>query len=90
MVSSYLELINIDFFFFIENLLNASKSQSLNNESINNRLEQEDIEEFEDRHERTGSVKFADQSDEGKEVRYFFFLLPIILKQCPVEFITTS
>ncbi|CAF1599774.1 unnamed protein product, partial [Adineta ricciae] len=51
----------------MENLLNASKSQSLNNESINNRLEQEDIEEFEDRHERTGSVKFADQSDEAKE-----------------------
>lgn len=24
---------------------------------------------MDDRHERTGSVKFADQSDEGKEVR---------------------
>ncbi|UJR16267.1 hypothetical protein I4U23_003174 [Adineta vaga] len=51
----------------MENLLNASKSQSLNNESTNMRVEQEDLNAFDDRHERTGSVKFADQSDEGKE-----------------------
>jgi hypothetical protein len=42
--------------------LNNSKSQNLN--IINQSPPQPSID---DRHERTGSVKFADQSDEGKE-----------------------
>ncbi|CAF0791519.1 unnamed protein product [Adineta steineri] len=54
----------------MENLLNASKSQNINNELPNNQSEQDEINNhspIDDRHERTGSVKFADQSDEGKE-----------------------
>jgi hypothetical protein len=62
----------------IENLLIGSKTHSLNGESTTTRPkttfahpEEDDIHRqspVDDRHERTGSVKFADQADEGKEV----------------------
>ncbi|CAF2127460.1 unnamed protein product [Rotaria magnacalcarata] len=61
----------------MENLLNASKSQNLNNEQAKvlqvstsptaEHHESKSPSPIDDRHERTGSVKFADQSDEGKE-----------------------
>jgi hypothetical protein len=57
-------------FFSIENLLNNSKSQHGNSELINTQPEHDERHTpspIDDRHERTGSVKFADQSDEGKE-----------------------
>jgi hypothetical protein len=56
----------------LENLLNASKSQNLPNETHPAPPVHEEI-ILDDRHERTGSVKFADQSDEGKEVRKILF-----------------
>ena len=61
-----------------ENLLNVSKSQNLNNETTRSIAASSQPEEpdeithplfIDERHERTGSVKFADQSDEGKEVK---------------------
>ena len=71
-------------FLFIENLLTGSKSQNLNNELTNtistfpscNPEHDENSAQtsINDRHERTGSVKFADQSDEGKEVRILFVI----------------
>ncbi|CAF3413854.1 unnamed protein product [Rotaria sp. Silwood1] len=62
----------------MENLLNVSKSQHISSEtakipSISTPSYPEHDEnkthspQIDDRHERTGSVKFADQSDEGKE-----------------------
>ncbi|CAF4480795.1 unnamed protein product, partial [Rotaria sp. Silwood2] len=61
----------------MENLLNVSKSQNLNSESAKipsistpsypEHDEYKSQSPIDDRHERTGSVKFADQSDEGKE-----------------------
>ncbi len=65
-------------FFSIENLLNNSKSQHGNSELINTQPEHDERHTpspIDDRHERTGSVKFADQSDEGKEVRKTLFLI---------------
>lgn len=66
-------------FFSLENLLSVSKSQNLNNEPnkvvaapispASESIENKSPSPMDDRHERTGSVKFADQSDEGKEVR---------------------
>ena len=67
--------------FRLENLLNVSKTpQPSANESTNNIRpisaamsitdeEEANHQEFsDDRHERTGSVKFVDQADESKEV----------------------
>ncbi len=50
-----------------------SKSQNLYDESTNKSIhfEHNEVESpspLDERHERTGSVKFADQSDDGKEV----------------------
>ena len=58
------------FVFYIENLLNSSKST---NETITRPSVQLEEEEDE-RHERTGSVKFADQADENKEVNFSFLV----------------
>jgi hypothetical protein len=50
----------------LENLLNTSKTQ---NESVSRPSVQiPTIESDDERHERTGSVKFADQAEENKEV----------------------
>ncbi|CAF1117374.1 unnamed protein product [Rotaria sordida] len=58
----------------MENLLNQSKSQNINDEKTNvprlpiysSRFEQDEFID-DDRHERTGSVKFADQAEANKE-----------------------
>jgi len=56
--------------FYLENLLNSSKSQ---NETISHpSIQSPHDEQDDDRHERTGSVKFADQAEENKEVNYLF------------------
>jgi hypothetical protein len=53
---------------YLENLLNSSKSQ---NEPVSrSSIQIPTIESDDERHERTGSVKFADQAEENKEV-YF-------------------
>lgn len=59
---------------YLDTLLNAPKPQNVNDEIIN--IQKQSVqpqyvgsdESFDDRHERTGSVKFADQSEAGKEV----------------------
>ncbi len=53
-------LLNNQFILYIENLLTGPKSP--NGELVHIQPS------IEDRHERTGSVKFADQFDQGKEV----------------------
>ncbi len=59
---------------YLENLLNSSKCQHLNDETpvthppIQSGYFQRDESIDDDRHERTGSVKFADQAEENKEV----------------------
>ncbi len=65
---------SIFLFIYIENLLNSSKSQNVNGETptisrppVRTSCSEQD-ELLDDRHERTGSVKFADQAEENKEV----------------------
>lgn len=53
--------------FYLENLLNSSKST---NETVARPSVQ--LEDDDPRHERTGSVKFADQAEESKEVNILF------------------
>jgi protein scribble len=45
----------------------ASSTENLNHSKLQNLPEVNNQSPIDDRHERTGSVKFADQSDEGKE-----------------------
>ena len=54
--------------FHLENLLNSSKLVTVPPPSSSSQVEQTEFIENE-RHERTGSVKFADQAEETKEVK---------------------
>ena len=73
-----------DRFSLLENLLNPMKSGSTNQMRTSN-----PIDENESFHERTGSVKFADQADEAKEVRRATFL-ERTFSPSPSEFAATT
>lgn len=46
---------------------------------------------MDEKHERTGSVKFADQADEAREVREISLLSTMKYIELPsIEFVTTS
>lgn len=56
--------------FCLENLLNTSRCQNISTETpvLRQTYAQQDESINDERHERTGSVKFADQAEENKEV----------------------